>query len=182
MYFIRLNILYIHFLCFLLPDNFPPVLNGSTAFRVTTGQSALYSFTATDSGSVTVVPAVQGLASNIYTFSTDNNTYSFSLTLMEPTNISVSFIATDDMNAVSTISPRVEICACQNEGVCTLDGILAADTSSVDMRCECPEGKLLCIYVCVNTIIMVMSPYIRTKYKHTVCHVTGNIYSPVQSS
>ena len=132
--------------CFLLLDNFPPVLNGSMTFRVTTGQSALYSFTATDSGSVTVVPAVQGLASNTYTFSSSNNTYSLTLTLVEPTNISVAFIATDNMNAVSTISPRVEICACQNGGVCTLDGILTADASSVVMRCECPEGKLL--YMC----------------------------------
>lgn len=68
--------------------------------------------------------------------------YSFSWTLQEPTDLSLSFVATNSMNALSLLTPRVKICACSNGGTCTLDGILSIQNNSVVMACECPEGSI----------------------------------------
>jgi len=99
----------------------------------------LYSFTATDEGDITI--AVQGPQPDTYTFTVNGNMRTFSWTVMEPSNASVTFVATDSLSATSTLSPRVEMCACQNGGNCTLDGILGIDGNTVIMRCECPPGK-----------------------------------------
>ena len=52
----------------------------------------------------------------------------------------ITIEASDTMGAISTLSPRVEICACQNGGNCTLNGLLGIDTNVVDMLCQCDQG------------------------------------------
>ena len=104
------------------------------------GQLAIYTFTVTDeSGSAEV--KVQGeLTPNTSTLAQNGNTYFFSWKVVEIKDYSLTFVAVDSMNVVSTLSPRVEICACQNNGVCTLEGILGTMGNVIDMECECPPG------------------------------------------
>ena len=128
-------------LLLLLLDNFPPSFDGLDTFRVNVGQMSTYMFTVTDeTDSITVT--VQGPENlDSYSLTSDANTYSFSWTVTEIAQVSVTFVATDPMNAVSTHSPRVEICACQYNGTCTLGGVLSTDGNAVIMECECLPGK-----------------------------------------
>ncbi len=66
--------------------------------------------------------------------------YFFMWTLQQVTNETLVFIATDTRGAASVFVPTVEICACVNEGVCTLDGLLTSNTTVV-MNCLCSEGE-----------------------------------------
>lgn len=124
-------------LSFEILDNFPPNIDGPESFRVNTGQTSTYTFTVTDedeSVDVTVQgPSTQSLTQN-------GNTYTFSWTVSE-VNVQVTFVATDSMNVVSTLSPLIEVCACQNNGNCTLEGVLGIEENIIDMRCECTPGN-----------------------------------------
>ena len=101
------------------------------------GQRSDYTFTVTDeSGSPDVT--VQG--PDTYSLTPNGDTYTFSWTVSGVIDYSLTFVAVDSMNAVSTLSPRVEICACQNNGVCTLEGILGIVGNVIDMECECTPG------------------------------------------
>ena len=71
----------------------------------------------------------------------NGNLYTFSWTVTEVFDHPIMFVATDSMDVVSTLSPRVEICGCQNNGNCTLDGILGTVGNTVDMLCECTPGN-----------------------------------------
>ena len=104
------------------------------------GELAIYTFTVTDdSGSVEVT--VQGtLTPNTYSLTKNSNNYFFSWTVSENKDYSLMFVALDSMDAVSILSPRVEICACQNNGSCTLEGTLGTVGNVVDMECECTPG------------------------------------------
>ena len=55
-------------------------------------------------------------------------------------NATVSFVAMDVMNASSLLDPQVLVCACQNGGNCTLEGILDQDADPFIMNCVCTEG------------------------------------------
>ena len=100
-------------------------------------ETSVYTFTVTDeSGSPDVT--VQGPVT--YSLTPNGDTYTFSWTVSEVINYTLMFVAVDPMNAVSTLSPRVEICACQNSGSCTLEGILGTEGNVVDMECECTPG------------------------------------------
>ena len=66
--------------------------------------------------------------------------YVFRWNLHQITDRTLDFIATDTREATSAFMPRVEICACNNGGVCTLTGIIS-DKPTVTMNCQCSEGK-----------------------------------------
>ena len=115
------------------------MFDGPSTIRVTLGEIPLYFFNVTDEGNITI--AVKGLQTGTYVLH-GNNVITFPW-IPQPFNTSVTFVATDSLNVTSTLSPRVEMCACQNEGKCTLDGILGFSDSTVIMRCECPQGEKL---------------------------------------
>lgn len=101
------------------------------------GQTSTYTFTVTDEEE-SVVVTVQGVETQSLT--QDGNTYTFSWTVSE-VNAQVTFVATDSMNAVSTLSPLIEVCACQNGGNCTVEGVLAIENNIIDMHCQCTQGN-----------------------------------------
>ena len=123
----------------LIAANLPPRMNGSNIFRVDTREASVYSFTVTDDGDGFTV-AVQGGMPDGSTLEQESGNYTFTWTQLEPDNTSLVFVANDSLGAASTLSPRVEVCACQNRGNCTLDGILGMESNTVIMECECPEG------------------------------------------
>ena len=73
--------------------------------------------------------------------------YELRWNLQELTNDPLVFVATDTRNASSTHTPIVEVCACANDGVCTLNGLLTTNTT-ITMACLCSEGIQLitCFY------------------------------------
>ena len=97
-----------------------------------------YSFTAIDDASDTVVVTIEGLSADDYTLIQNGNSYTLSIDVT--IGVPIIIVATDSMNVVSTLSPTIEICACQNGGNCTLDGVLATGQDIIIMLCECPPG------------------------------------------
>lgn len=81
-----------------------------------------------------------GLPENSELLSRGGGVYTFRWNLQMPTARSLVFIAIDSRGAASTFAPRVEICACVNEGVCTANGLLSAN-STLLLNCQCTEGN-----------------------------------------
>ena len=67
--------------------------------------------------------------------------YRFRWTLEEITNQSLVFVANDSRGASSLFTPTVEICACVNRGICSLDGLITSNITII-MNCLCTEGEL----------------------------------------
>ena len=118
--------------------NQPPRINGSAVFVVTIGQSSAYEFTANDSDEFTL-SALGNLPGTLEQGM--DGMYLYTVNLSSTTNSSVSFSATDSLNASSLLNPQVYICACEN-GNCTLEGVWNRDADPLIMNCICPEGML----------------------------------------
>ena len=104
------------------------------------GQQAQYTFGVIDLGDDFVVGVLGELPVSSELINKGEGVFNFLWTLQQPTNMSLTFFARDSLNASSTLSPRVEVCACTNGGECTLDGVLSTDDSTVIMNCLCTEG------------------------------------------
>ena len=103
------------------------------------GEVSTYTFTVADENGVGVT--VQGPPPSVsYSLTPNDDTYTFSWTVVEVIDFSIMFVAVDSMDAVSILSPLIEICACQNNGSCTRDGVLNTDENIIDMQCECTPG------------------------------------------
>ena len=122
--------------------NNPPQLDGANIFEVTIGQESVYHFTVTDVGDTFTVELDGILDPNSALNDLGDGTYSFTWTLMEPREVSLSFIASDSQGATAVLSPQVQICGCMNNGVCTMTGVANTDGSSILLACECTEGTL----------------------------------------
>ena len=122
----------------MIAANQPPRLNGSAVFMVTIGQPSTYQFVANDSNAFDL--RVLGDLSGTLERGMDGM-HSFTLNLSTTTNSTVSFTATDSLNASSLLNPQVYVCACEN-GNCTLEGVLNRDADPLIMNCICPVGKL----------------------------------------
>ena len=119
-------------------------MTGESVFKVMVGQQAEYTFTVTDPGDTFIVGLLEGLPVSSNLINKGDGVFVFIWTLRQPTNMSLTFFARDSLNASSTLSPRVEVCACANEGECTLDGLLSTDDTTVIMNCLCTEGWYMC--------------------------------------
>ena len=119
-------------------DRFPPVFTANSTFVVTVGRPSVYYFTV-DASNVTV--GVVGGVPIGATLMGVHGMYTFTWTLEGPLNLSLTFSAMDSYNVTSLLSVRVEVCACQNGGNCTLDGLVGvALGQSVVMNCVCSKG------------------------------------------
>ncbi len=125
--------------------NNPPVLDGSSTFRVRVGEESTYYFSATDANNFTVSVS-DGLPVSSSLDDTSSGQYEFSWTLADTSAAqSIEFVASDDMGATSMLVPLVEVCACQNGGECVFDGTYNGLTTPqgklIIMSCSCTEGK-----------------------------------------
>ena len=66
--------------------------------------------------------------------------YNFTFDVSAVINSTVSFVASDTLNASSLLDPQLLVCAC-NSGNCTLEGLLDRDSDPLIMNCLCSEGK-----------------------------------------
>ena len=141
MYTVYRNLVYCQFTS--IVENLPPRLNGSAAFMVTTGQPSIYQFIANDSDAFDL-QVLGGLSGSLT--EEMGGMYTFTVNISTTSNITVSFIATDTLNASTLLNPQVSICACQN-GNCTLEGVLNRDADPLIMNCICQEGMTVPLWI-----------------------------------
>lgn len=142
-------------------ENFPPTLVGSDTFQVDLNRQSAYTFNATDEGNFTVT--ISGDLPSNSSLENIGSLYTFTWTLREIVNRTLTFLATDSLSAVSMLQPQLLICACENNGTCTTNGLLSTDQNPLIMNCECQPGT--------STYSM---PYTHTKHTHTHSHTTYN--------
>lgn len=57
-------------------------------------------------------------------------------------NITISFVAMDELGAATVHSPILQVCTCFNGGRCTLDGVPSTDQLIRHLTCVCTEGTV----------------------------------------
>ena len=120
-------------------DNFAPNISGKGTFRVNSREESIYTISIDDPGDNYTTSVQGGLPPNSLLEELGDGEYSFKWNLQELTNDPLVFVATDTRNASSTHTPIVEVCACANDGVCTVDGLLTTNLT-ITMACICSEG------------------------------------------
>ncbi len=116
------------------------MLGGSEVFLVTLRQESVYFFNATDEGDNFTV-TISGDQPVNSSLENNGSLYTFTWSLQELDNRTITFLASDSMNAVSMLDPQILFCVCENNGTCTLDGLLSTDQNPLIMNCECQQGK-----------------------------------------
>ena len=117
---------------------FPPIIYGFGTFEVTVGVPSTYNLTVVG-GQLQVLGGLPE-SSELVESGDGNGIYTFTWTLFDITDTPITFIANNEMGQVFTHSPTLAICACVNEGECTVDGILGTENNIFVFECECPEG------------------------------------------
>ena len=113
-------------------------------FHITIGHLSVYEFfVVDDDGGDFSVGIIGDLPVSSALINKSDGAFEFQLTLHKLTDLSLTFFALDSLNTSSTLSPRLEVCACANGGECSLEGLLNTDATTVVMNCICPPGRPL---------------------------------------
>lgn len=84
-----------------------------------------------------------GLPENALLEEIGDGEFLFRWNLQSVTNKPLIFVANDSSGASSMFIPTVEICACENGGLCTEENLPTTDMTNVNIKiCLCGEGKL----------------------------------------
>ncbi len=121
-------------------DNFPPNISTEATLRVNIGEESVLVLTVVDSEDNFTVSILNSLPDNPTLEKSSDNEFVFKWTLQQVTNESLVFIANDTRDAASMFVATVEICACVNGGICTLDGLFTSN-ATILMKCVCPKGE-----------------------------------------
>ena len=119
--------------------NFPPNISADMVFSVTLGQESAYTILVEDQGDEITLAVLGGLPPNSALDHIGEKEYILRWNLQEVTTDSLTFFANDSNGASSTFTPIVEICACANGGICTRDGLLSTNATTI-LNCICHEG------------------------------------------
>ena len=91
--------------------NFPPMINGPDSLYVTLGEEAVLVFNVTDDKGIINVTLVDGLPAGATLLSTPNGSftmeYTFRLQLDTIVDLTLVFLATDELDAGSTLEVQV---------------------------------------------------------------------------
>jgi len=123
-------------------ETFPPNITAPMMFMATDGTSSTYSFMVTGSLSVDImINGIFNLPANIDFTNTSDVIYELTWTPQNNTEEnSITIVARGSGNTSSLFSPRVQLCACMNDGNCTEAGILNLEQPFILLGCECPPG------------------------------------------
>ena len=115
---------------------------GPSSFLLNAGELTIYTFNASDdSGEQVQVNILSELLANATLLQVNSTTYNFTWSLSDPNHVSnLTFYASDSSGAVGVLSPEIVVCACQNGGNCTTEGVLSAQNNVLIMNCICPSG------------------------------------------
>lgn len=83
---------------------------------------------------------VSGLPENSELKHIGDGNYLFTWNLEQITYRPLVFLASDSRGATTSFVVKVQVCACVNGGLCTLEEVLSANTTVI-MKCICNEGK-----------------------------------------
>ena len=115
---------------------------------VKVNRTSVHTFSVTDDDNFTV-GVVNGMPLGA-SLSAYKGNYNFTWTSKNIENISLTFYATDSLNASSLLNVQIQQCACRNGGNCTLLGAVVSDQNSLIMNCDCIQG--MCVqHVCIVT-------------------------------
>ena len=121
--------------------NSPPIILANSVLRVIIGEELFYRFSVSDPDgdnfNLTLMNELPGDTALEQVENTEE--YLLKWTLLEITNVTLTFVARDSKGAATIFSPSVELCACVNNGNCTRDGLLV-DSPTIVMNCHCSEG------------------------------------------
>lgn len=106
------------------------------------GDELVYNLTVIDPGDEVTVSVLGGLPRGSIFEESEENEYVFRWTLDEVTTDPLIFIANDSLGASSTFAPIIHICACVNNGNCSLNGPVTGSTTII-MNCDCNEGTIV---------------------------------------
>ena len=116
----------------------------------TVGEESVYTFTvSSDSENINVIILHEGeetLPSGVQLNNPDGGNWTITWTPADNTSVlNMTIVAVDlSVNNISSIfNPVVQLCACENGGNCTTDGLLDIDYSFVVLNCKCPEGIIV---------------------------------------
>ena len=130
--------------------SFPPKINAPETFLATVGEESVYIFTvSSDSENINVIILHKGeeiLPSGIQLNNPVGEHYIVTWTPADNTSVLLLTIVAANLdmnNIISFFNPIVQLCACENGGNCTTDGLPVNDFSFVLLNCECPEGIIM---------------------------------------
>ena len=130
--------------------SFPPKINAPETFLATVGEESVYIFTvSSDSENINVIILHKGeeiLPSGIQLNNPVGEHYIVTWTPADNTSVLLLTIVAANLNMnniISFFNPIVQLCACENGGNCTTDGLPVNDFSFVLLNCECPEGIII---------------------------------------
>jgi len=137
-------------------ENFPPNITAPGVFMATVGSNSTYSFMVTESTSVDIMLNGQfDLPSNVYLTNTSNEDYVLTwMPIDMAEELTLTIVARGSRNVSSMFSPRVQLCGCVNNGICTTAGVLNLQHSFILLSCACPPG------ICSLFVIQVLFYYI----------------------
>ena len=130
--------------------SFPPNITAPETFIATVREESVYTFTvSSDSQNIIVIILHEGetiLPSGVQLNNPNGDSYTITWTPPDNTSmLNLTIVAMDpnNENISSFFDPVVQLCACENGGNCTTNGLLANDFSFIVLNCECPPGKYL---------------------------------------
>ena len=125
-------------------DNFPPNISGNTTFKINVGVAAVFYLTVVDEKDDFMFTVHGGLPENSFLQEIDDGEFKFSWNLQQVTNSPLIFVANDSLGASSIFVPNVEICACENGGICTEENLPTMNSTNVNVKkCLCNGGIIL---------------------------------------
>ena len=145
----RLVFRYYNINLFIFIVSFPPNITAPETFMATVGEESVYTFTvSSDSENINVIILHEGeetLPNCVQLNQTDGDNWTITWTPADSTSaLNLTIVAVDhNVNNISSVfNPVVQLCACENGGNCTTDGLPVNDFSFVILNCDCPEGML----------------------------------------
>ena len=139
--------------------NTPPQISGPKTLFLTLSEEAELRLNVTDDSNQFNISLIGGLPDNAtLSLSTEDSTeVVFKWFSQEIVNISLIFEAEDNFEAVSIHNVQVQVCACENGGNCTTEGLLSVAGSTIVLNCQCPEGKNFNSQCTIRTCPMFLS-------------------------
>ena len=122
-------------------ENTPPLILADSMFRVNIGEESIYRLSVSDPDGDNFTLTLLNEVPDDPKLEQTGEEYLFVWTLLDITNVTLTFVATDSKGAATLFSPTVELCACVNNGNCTRDGLLV-NSPTIVMNCRCSEGML----------------------------------------
>jgi len=133
---------------------FPPDINAPMVFMATVGINSTYSFMVTDSMTVNIMVNGQfDLPPNVNLIVMSSEEYVLTWTPLDiGDELNITIVATGSGNVLSAFSPRVQLCGCINNGICTETGILNLQLPFIVLNCDCPTGRMF--YLCYHSLLI----------------------------